>query len=433
MNLGNESEFQEHKESLSQLDKGIKSRTARLNKHFQAIVNFGVDDNGNIKGLQLGKRSLDDVRERIALLVQPKPYYELLQHKTKDGKDYLVLKAQGTDIPYSCDGRFYIRNVKSDDLRDNTRIRNSIAHGSMDTLKETDSPDQDLKFEYLYGYFIANGIHVRKDKSFLDGYGLINSNGHYNYIALLLSDKNNVSIKVVRFNGTNKSARSSRTEFGFQSLLASCQAVLDHRKSLNTTRVNLSQGKRIEQNLFDYESFREAWINALVHNDWLHRIPPAVFIYDDRIEVSSYGTIPFGRKKEDFFKGKSKPINPSLFHVFSLSSFSEQSGHGIPNIVHHYTEKAFDFSSNRVLVTLPFSFVPDAIAIKNDEETKSIPRKESNRKVLIYLTGNPDSSLKECAEEVGLSLSGVKKIIKELQNQGKIRRIGPKNGGKWSR
>ena len=62
MNLGNESEFQEHKESLSQLDEGIKSRTARLNKHFQAIVNFGVDDNGNIKGLQLGKRSLDDVR-----------------------------------------------------------------------------------------------------------------------------------------------------------------------------------------------------------------------------------------------------------------------------------------------------------------------------------------------------------------------------------
>ena len=49
------------------------------------------------------------------------------------------------------------------------------------------------------------------------------------------------------------------------------------------------------------------------------------------------------------------------------------------------------------------------------------------------MTGNPDSSLKECAEEVGLSLSGVKKIIKELQNQGKIRRIGPKNGGKWSR
>lgn len=30
MNLGEESEFQEHKESLSQLDKGIKSMTAML-------------------------------------------------------------------------------------------------------------------------------------------------------------------------------------------------------------------------------------------------------------------------------------------------------------------------------------------------------------------------------------------------------------------
>ncbi len=431
MNLGTESEYQEHKESLSQLDKGIKSMTSMLNKHYHAIVNFGVDDNGNVKGIQLGNRSLDDVRERIALLVQPKPSYEIDVITSDDGKQYLVLKASGTDIPYSCGGRFYIRNVKSDDQMDNAMIRRAMAHGSFDTLKETCSPKQKLSFDYLYNYFSVNGIHVRNEKSFLEGYDLLNSNGQYNYVALLLSDRNDISIKVVRFNGVNKSYMSSRTEFGNQSLLASCQAVLDHVKAMNVTKVDLSDGKRIEKNLFDYECFREAWINAVVHNDWLHMIPPAVFVYDDRIEISSYGSLPFNMDYDEFFMGKSKPVNPSLFKIFSVSAFAEQSGHGIPTIVKHYTKKAFDFSSNMVLVTIPFAFVPDAITIKNNASGDD-GIKESHRKVLVYLIDHPDSTLMECANDVGLSLGGVKKIVKALQNDGKIKRIGPKNGGIWS-
>ena len=54
MNLGREDEFQEFKEGLGQLDKGLKSLTAMLNRHNIAIVYFGVDDNGNVVGLQTG-------------------------------------------------------------------------------------------------------------------------------------------------------------------------------------------------------------------------------------------------------------------------------------------------------------------------------------------------------------------------------------------
>lgn len=431
MNLGPESEYQEHKESLSQLDKGIKSMTAMLNKHYHATVNFGVDDNGNVIGLQLGKRSLDDIRERIAILVQPKPSYELEEKKNENGKIYLILKAHGTDIPYSSDGRYYIRNIKSDDSMDNSMVRKAMSQGSFDVLKETESQFQNLTFDYLYGYFATNGIHIRKDSSFLEGFNLLNSNGKFNLIAFLLSDKNNISIKIVRFNGINKSSMSTRTEFGNQCLLASCQAVLDHIKALNITKVDLSNGKRIEKNLFDFESFREGWINAIVHNDWLHLIPPSVFIYDDRIEISSYGSIPFNMDLKDFYKGKSKPINPSLFKIFSISSFAEQSGHGVPTIVEHYSEKAFNLSSNMVLITIPFSFVPESIGIKNgQQEGKDLTRNQ--RKVLIYLINNPKSSLLECSKSTNLSLPGVKKIVKLLQEAGKIHRIGPKNGGTWS-
>jgi hypothetical protein len=42
MNLGIEDEFTEFKASLAQLDKGLKSVTAMLNKHGEANVYFGV-------------------------------------------------------------------------------------------------------------------------------------------------------------------------------------------------------------------------------------------------------------------------------------------------------------------------------------------------------------------------------------------------------
>ena len=44
MNLGREDEFREFKESLGQLDKGLKSIAAILNRYNVAVVYFGVDE-----------------------------------------------------------------------------------------------------------------------------------------------------------------------------------------------------------------------------------------------------------------------------------------------------------------------------------------------------------------------------------------------------
>ena len=57
-------------------------------------------------------------------------------------------------------------------------------------------------------------------------------------------------------------------------------------------RVNLTSGIRRETSLFDLEAVREAWINACVHNAWREYIPPAVHIYNDRLEIISYGGLP---------------------------------------------------------------------------------------------------------------------------------------------
>lgn len=433
MNIGNESEFLENKESLSQLDKGIKSLTAMLNKHFTGTLYLGVYDDGEVKGLQLGKRSLDDIRERIATLVQPKFAYEVEELKDEKNNVYLKIQANGNDIPYSCDGRFYIRNVKSDDLMDNQSIRRAIVSGSFDALRESKSNNQNLSFSYLKEYFVINGIHYREGKDFLGNFGLLNSKKEYNLVAYLLSDNNAVSIKVVRFNGIDKTAMSERNEFGNRSLLSACRMALEYIKSMDVTKVELKGGFREEKHLFNIEAFREAWINAVVHNDWLHMLPPSIFVYDDRIEVSSYGQPPFDMTLDEFFSGRSKPVNESLFNVFSLSDFAEQSGHGIPTIVSNYTKKAFNFDSNMIVVTIPFAFTPESVIFRKKVEEGSAKLIESHRNVLSYLLDNPKSTLSEAANACNLSVGGIKKIVSSLKEKGLLRRKGDKRNGEWTR
>ena len=70
MNLGKEDEYNEFKESMSQLDKGLKSVTAMLNRHGEATVYFGVADNGDDvgHGQERGKTADDFASDRAPSL-----------------------------------------------------------------------------------------------------------------------------------------------------------------------------------------------------------------------------------------------------------------------------------------------------------------------------------------------------------------------------
>lgn len=45
--------------------------------------------------------------------------------------------------------------------------------------------------------------------------------------------------------------------------------------------------------------------------------------------------------------------------------------------------------------------------------------------------GTPTITIPQVAEQLGLNVRGVAKHIKSMQEQGKIKRIGPDKGGHW--
>ncbi|MBQ6089653.1 MAG: putative DNA binding domain-containing protein [Lachnospiraceae bacterium] len=431
MNLGKEDEYQEFKESLGQLDKGLKSITAMLNRHGDATVYFGVDDDGNVCGLDIGKDTLMNIRNGIANKIEPRIYAEIKDDVDEDGKKYIKVSAKGSDIPYSYDGRYYIRNVSADEQATNDVLRKMLSNSDADLIKQKESPIQNLTFKSFFAILSGCGIHPTDSEEFYGNYGLLNRSGKYNINAYLLSDNNDVSVKVVIFDGKSKSVMSKRTEYGKKCLLLSVSEVLEYFNSINISNVDVKGARRKETFLFDFPSFREAWINACLHNNWNEGIAPSVYMYDDRIEIVSYGGLPFSLSKDGFFNGTSVPVNKSLLTVFLSTKYAEQSGHGVPTIVEKYGKDVFFFEDGMLKVVMPLAFERAEVKERKGRLLQKKGLTDNQKKVYDYLSKHPEDSLQDVADNFGLSLTGVKKICLRLQEYGLLERDGSKRDGFW--
>ncbi len=67
--------------------------------------------------------------------------------------------------------------------------------------------------------------------------------------------------------------------------------------------------ERKEVPLFDNKAFREAIINAVLHNKWTKGNEPMISVFSDRIEILSRGSLPPAQTMEGFYMGESVPVN----------------------------------------------------------------------------------------------------------------------------
>lgn len=163
-------------------------------------------------------------------------------------------------------------------------------------LKITNLPanKKDLTFKMIKFLYTQEGLTIN-DSTFLKNEELLDEDGNYNIQAELLADENRFSIKVVRFEGNDKGTKILlRNEYGYQYLIAAmknaqnfCAEVVNQTKT-----VFHENGYREDVPLFDKGAFREAWYNACLHNDWVDGTPPAIYIFNNRLEIISTGGLP---------------------------------------------------------------------------------------------------------------------------------------------
>ncbi|MBO5528638.1 MAG: putative DNA binding domain-containing protein [Bacilli bacterium] len=420
-----EEEKQEFKTSLAELDKGLLSLSAMLNKHGEGEIYYGVSNSGEVVGLsgQIGQETIKKISARIGELIKPAFVASVLPQML-EGKTYVLVTGKGNRRPYSCGGEYRIRVGSEDKKIDPDLLADLFFASQNNSLESIASINQNLTFSKLKFMYLDKGLTIQED-TFEENMGL-KVNGKYNMLANLLADENDVSIKVVRFSGKDKTNMLSRNEYGYTCLLSAMEKAKDYVLSLNETRVDIvSALERKETKLFDTHSFEEAWTNACLHNKWVRNVPPAIYIFDDRIEIISTGGLPFDYSKEDFYRGVSRPINLGLLKIMGQLRLVEQTGHGNLIIVGAYGREAFDIEENYIVVTIPFAFVPSMKQI--DVEGLS----PSHRKVLLALKDNPAYSKAQLASFCDLGTTRVSQILSDLKAMGKIERIGATKGGYW--
>lgn len=420
-----EDEKQEFKTSLSELDKGIDSLAAMLNKHCKGTIYFGVDNSGEVVGLkdQLGEEPIKKVSSRIQEILKPTIIPEVA-FDFIDNKRIIKLSAQGNNRPYSSRGKYLIRVGSENKKIDPDLLGDLFFASEKASIENLESMNQDLKFNELKQMYVNEGLTIN-DKKFEENLHL-KINGKYNYLANLLADENDISIKVVRFSGIDKLHMVSRNEYGFKCLFIAMKQASDYISSINETRVDIESSlERKEIHLFDEHVFDEAWTNACLHNKWIRNVPPAIYIFDNRIEIISTGGLPFDYSKESFYTGVSRPVNPSLERIMGQLNLIEQTGHGNLAIIAKYGKKAFNIGDNYINVTIPFAFIPTMASVSNINLTLQ----EQN--ILKAIKNHPTYSVKQIAELVNLGTTRVSQIIRILKENKLIIRVGSNKSGYW--
>lgn len=71
MNFGMETELIEFKKSTGELKEGIISLASMLNKNGRGVLYFGVRNDGEIVGQQIGDRTMREISQGIANAIKP--------------------------------------------------------------------------------------------------------------------------------------------------------------------------------------------------------------------------------------------------------------------------------------------------------------------------------------------------------------------------
>lgn len=399
-------------ENKEQLNEDFEQEViAFLNYKEGGIIYVGINKNGQVVGVEDVDLTQLQIKDRIKNNIQPSTlglFYVTVE--TIDNKEVIkVIISSGTEKPYYLrkKGRTpegcYIRVGSSKERMTERMIDDMYAKRIKNTLKEIDSPRQELTFNQLKIYYEEHGLKL--NDNYLQNLDLLTSEGKYNYNAFLLADENNVSIKLVKYVGTNKLELLENLEFGNRCLITATQRILDRLDVENTTYAKIEYFGRKEQEKIDSKALKEAVINAIVHNDYSYGNSPIIELYSDRIEITSAGGLPQELSQEEFLEGVTAPRNKELIRVFKDVDLIENIGSGVLRILDAYDKSCFKFMEHFLRVS--FNYKENPFEYEDTAKTKSskLGSKKSSKLAVseeqILQLCKTEKSLKEIAQHFG--------------------------------
>ena len=381
---------------------------------------FGVDDDGNIKGLSNVKQACLDIENKINDNISPQPNYTLeIQNSEQTIK--LSVKS-GLQKPYLYKSKAYKRNDTSTIEVDTLEFSRLVLEGKNIRFEELPCKDQKLSFEILQNN-LKEKIQIETfNRDTLKTLNLYDDVNGFNNAAGLLADKNHFpGIDIVKF-GENISIIQKRITFENTSVLDIYVKALSVFRDYYQYEVIQGADRKMVEKIPE-AAFREAIANALIHRVWDVDLQIRVSMFDDRIEVVSPGGLPSGITEDEYLSGKLSVLrNRNLANVFYRLGFVEIFGTGITRIKQVYSEASvkpsFEVSENAIQIVLPVY-----------EESTNLT--EDEKVVYKLLSRNMLKSMSEIAPYISFGKSKTTKLLKDMEQKGVIAIEGKGKGTKY--
>ena len=381
---------------------------------------FGIDDNGNVKGLSDVKQACLDIENKINGSITPQPDYTLeLQNDERTIK--LAVKS-GMQKPYLYKSKAYKRNDTATIEVDTLELSRLILEGKNIRFEELRCEEQELTFDTLCQK-LKECIQIETfNQDTLKTLNLYNSTIGYNNAAGILADKNHFpGIDIVKF-GENISVIHKRATFDHISILEVYEKAAEVFKDYyEYEEIQGTDRKKIEK--IPEAAFREAIANALIHRAWDMDSQIKVSMFDDRIEIISPGGLPSGITEHEYLSEKLSVLrNRNLANVFYRLGFVEIFGTGITRIKQLYKEGLmqpdFEVSENTIKIVLPVF-------------EKNLNLTEDERKIYKILSRTMLKSISEIAPYAPFGKSKTTQLLKDMGKKGVVKIEGRGRGTKY--
>lgn len=425
--------------------KYVKTAIAFANSQGGRLI-FGVDDRREIVGLSGDLyRKMDSIVDTITSMSEPRINVDSYIETVEDRQLIIIEINPGRARPYhlkdrSIETTSFVRVSAITKTADEETLRELVMDGMNTSFDRLAYAGEIIKDPDERVGRIAETLSKKKGRTFSSadienmGFILEKDGAKVPSRALMLLTDNpflQARIQCARFRGTQKSEFIDRKEYA---------GPLDEQieKATNFVLEHIDYGARIESLYRDdrYEvppsAVREVICNAVLHRSYsIEGSPIFVAVYDDRIVVTSPGSLPSGLRMDQVIEGRSRARNPILARYFKEIGMVEGWGGGIMRVMTECTSYGLQTPSISDFDGY-IDFTIYRAGYGEGEIILDTPLTENEKKVIQCMRENPKCGVRDISARSDISTATVNRIIRSLKSRNILKRIGAKKNGSWA-
>ena len=436
-----ENEKLEFKKSTSELKQAIVSISSMLNKNNYGVLYFGVNNEGEIVGQQIGKDTTKDISVQIKNNIRPVINPSISIIKVEE-KEIIKVEVFGEDTPYSAYGRYYIRSDDEDLVMSNAQLENFFINKNIDYSKweneitqyGVEVIDEDLLINYINkGNEVGRISFIYRDvKDALIKLGLLKGDKLNNAGLYLFSNLKPWTLKLAIYPTDERISFIDNRIFKGNILECIEKA---YRYIIENTRwrAEIKGMERVEIPEIPLEAIREIVVNSFAHMRVNNSSFSEIYITPTKIHVYNPGFLVKGKSPMDFADGTNGPIarNPLINTVLYLNKTIDSFGTGFGRVFNICNKEKIEYNYGNNEFGFFFDFI--RTSIDNINVTKNVTINLSNveRDVFVLISSKKGIKRNEIAQELLKTEMTIHRAIKKLIELNLIKRVGSNKTGYW--